>query len=327
MKYLLRSILLILCNYPTYMNKIIFSILFILLNYSLNAQVDSSYYLDDFVQGTLSVPDGYNSGEMALIISGSGPTDRDGNNSMMKNNSLKMLSDELNKLGIATMRYDKRAIAQSQQANLKEEELSFDTYIQDAKDWIKKLRGDQRFNSISVIGHSEGSQIGIIAAKGIADRVVSIAGPGSPAQELIINQLKERAPILVDESQRIIDKLVRGDTTKNVNPFLASLFRPSVQPYLISWFQHDPAEGISQLEIPVLIIQGDKDIQVKVEDAEKLKAALPSSTLLVIPNMTHVLKIVGEDAGITENMKTYSDPNMPISKDMVLAIAGFINKK
>ncbi len=296
----------------------------IFLSISLSGQQDTTIYLDDCVNGTLSVPAHFTSGEIALIVAGSGPTDRDGNNPYMKNNSLRMLSTELNQSGIATLRYDKRGIGKSISPNLKEEDLKFDDYVNDVILWIKVLRQDQRFTRLTIIGHSEGAHIGAIAASHGSDKLISLAGPGRPAQEIIIDQLRDRAPILVTESQKIIDKLVVGDTTSTINPFLNSLFRPSVQPYLISWFRHDPVKDIARLTIPILIVQGDKDIQVKEDDARLLHEAQPNSKLLIINGMTHVLKIIAQDDGLSANMATYSDPDAPISKELISQIVSFI---
>jgi len=69
-----------------------------------------------------------------------------------------------------------------------------------------------------------------------------------------------------------------------------SLFRPSVQPYMISWFKYDPAAEIANLEVPVLILQGTTDLQVHVEDAKLLAKAKPDAKLRIFDGMNHVLK-------------------------------------
>nr|MCH9793032.1 alpha/beta hydrolase [Planctomycetota bacterium] len=143
------------------------------------------------LEGTLLTPETKDKIPVALIIAGSGPTDRDGNNPLMQNNSLKMLASELFKNGIATLRYDKRGIGQSKMTNLNESELRFDNYIQDAKEWLDFLKRNQKFNQIIVIGHSEGSLIGMIAShQKDVDKFISIAGSGQPADQIIREQLK-----------------------------------------------------------------------------------------------------------------------------------------
>ncbi len=208
------------------------------------------------LEGSLIVPNEKNSVPVALIIAGSGPTDRDGNNPAMNNNSLKMLAEALSKNGIATLRYDKRGIGKSQKAGQKEDELRFEHYISDAEAWAELLKNDKRFDRVIIIGHSEGSLIGMIAAQenGI-DKFISIAGPGFSADKSLIEQLKSQPPEVLNIALPIIYKLRQGETVDDVNPLLYSLFRPSVQPYMVSWFKYDPAEEIAKLKIPVLIIQ------------------------------------------------------------------------
>jgi alpha/beta superfamily hydrolase len=91
------------------------------------------------LEGTLLTDDLKVSKTVALIIAGSGPTNRDGNNPTMINNSLKMLADELAKIGISSLRYDKRGIGESKSSGLKESELRFDNYINDANSWVEYL--------------------------------------------------------------------------------------------------------------------------------------------------------------------------------------------
>ncbi|WP_194776857.1 alpha/beta hydrolase [Pararhodonellum marinum] len=271
--------------------------------------------------GTLTSPEKIENIPVALIIAGSGPTDRDGNNPMMKNNSLKMLAHALSKNGIATLRYDKRGIAESKLAGKSEVDLRFDDYINDVKDWISLLKQDGRFSGIVVIGHSEGSLIGMIAATN-ADRFISIAGAGQSADKLIKGQLSAQPKEIQDISFLVIDSLKMGKTVGNVNPMLYSLFRPSIQPYMISWFKYDPQEEISALHIPTMIIQGTNDIQVTVEDGQDLSKANPDAQLVLIENMNHIFKIVEGDK--QANLATYNNPDLPIANQLIELIVGFV---
>lgn len=260
---------------------------------------------------------------IALIISGSGPTDRDGNNQMMKNNSLKMLATELAKNGIASVRFDKRGIAASTASGMAERDLRFENYINDVKDWIKKLKADRRYSKIVIIGHSEGSLIGMIAAETENPTAfVSIAGAGMAADKVIREQLANQLPEIKDTCYAILDKLKAGQTIAEVNPMFNALFRPSVQPYLISWFKYDPQQEISKLQIPVLIMQGNTDIQVTVEQAKQLSQANPKAKLVIVDNMNHILKNAPADQ--QQNIATYNDPNLPLSAEAAKAIVAFI---
>jgi hypothetical protein len=263
---------------------------------------------------------------VALIISGSGPTDRDGNIPIVgNNNSLKLLAEGLAVNGIASLRYDKRGIAASAAAGPKEDDLRFDTYIDDAEKWGKLLHKDRRFTKIIVIGHSEGALVGTVACKRLgASGFISIAGAGYPAYEVLEAQLKRSLPPgLISESNTILDLLKKGTTTDKVPPSLINLFRPSVQPYLISWFRYDPAYELSRLTVPALIIQGTTDIQVGTEDAKRLTNANRLARSLVISGMNHVLKNVPGDMGL--QMRSYNDPDLPISTELLDKVAVFIN--
>ena len=275
------------------------------------------------LEGTLVTGDLKSSKTVALIIAGSGPTNRDGNNPTMINNSLKMLAVELAKVGISSLRYDKRGVGKSSSAGLKEVDLRIDNYINDASSWIEYLNNLSRFNKIVVIGHSEGSLIGMVASqKKNVDKFISIAGPGQPIDQTIREQLKAQPPFVLEQSTPILDKLLQGKTVENVPAFLNSLFRPSVQPYMISWFKYDPQKEISKLNKPVLIVQGSTDIQVSLKDADKLAAANKNADKVVIQKMNHIFKeaVIDRQA----NLKTYNQPELPIKSELIKAIGEFV---
>lgn len=275
------------------------------------------------IAGWLSLPAKSSQQTVALIIAGSGPTDKDGNNPMMKNNSLKMLSEELLKQGIATLRYDKRGIGASAGAMKAEAAMRFDDYVADARGWVQWLQKDKRFRKVVVIGHSEGSLIGMLAAAATAaNGYVSVAGAGQRADALLKEQFNAQPPMVKDIALPILDSLAKGKTVDSVNRILYSVFRPSIQPYMISWFKYDPQVEIAKLKMPVLIVQGDEDIQVSVEDARRLSAANPRATLAIIPGMNHVLKTVTGDRAA--NMKTYTDPVLPIVPELAQQVVTFI---
>lgn len=277
------------------------------------------------ISGTLTLPD-RKGGPVALIIAGSGPTDRNGNSMFTNNNSLQMLAHALANAGIASVRFDKRGVAKSAQALKSEADLRFEDYIKDAAAWIQLLKKDKQFNGVIVIGHSEGSLIGMVAAATAgAKKFVSIAGTARPIDEILMEQLQTSSKELHDMSVPIVDSLKKGLLVTNVDKKLATIFRPSVQPYMISWLKFNPQKEIKKLNMPVLLVQGTNDIQVPVEDAKLLSAAKPAAQLKLIQNMNHVLKQVEGDR--EANAATYKNPNLPLSPGLVDAIAGFISKK
>lgn len=319
---------------PTLLKAAVVALLPILINLSAFASTNSDSAFNETpvvlhtatgdLFGTLMLPANFSKGPVALIIAGSGPTDRNGNNPVMKNESLRMLAQGLANHAIASLRYDKRGIAESKAAMKGEANLRFEDYIKDAQDWIDLLKKDKRFKKVVVIGHSEGSLIGMVAARQGADGYVSIAGAGRSADLLLKEQLASQPQNIKDISFPIIDSLVQGKTVTNVDPMLYSLFRPDVQPYIISWFRYDPQAEIKKLAIPVLVVQGTNDIQVSTQDAQLLAKANPHAQLVLIDGMNHILKNVEGDR--SANIATYNNPSLPISDKLLSAIVKFIEQ-
>ncbi len=278
------------------------------------------------LQGTLLLPETAEAAAVpvALIIAGSGPTDRDGNNPMIKNNSLKLLAEGLAEQGIATLRYDKRGVAKSAAAATAEADLRFEHYIADAQQWVQQLKADSRFSSVSIIGHSEGALIGAVAAQmPEVARFVSLAGSALPANEIIREQL-QRQPIAVYEAANpILEQLEKGETVADVPPMLAALFRPSVQPYMISWIKYKPQAEIAKLQKPVLVVQGTTDLQVPAKHGQLLRDAADAQVAyLEIAGMNHMMR--DAPAATSENFATYSKPELPLSTGVVAGVAAFL---
>ena len=279
------------------------------------------------IHGRLMLPDSETPCPMVIIIAGSGPTDMNGNSigAQMTNNSLLYLARELAANGIASVRYDKRGIGTSTAAAPAEQDIRFEHYINDAALWADKLSSDARFNSVIIAGHSEGSLIGMVAAQQskAVKGYISIAGCGSPAYEILERQLKSQPERIQQESAAICKELREGRTVEKVPFYLSSLYRASVQPYLISWFRYDPAVEIAKLDIPVLILQGDRDLQVGVEEAKKLQAAREDAAFYIIKDMNHVMKQCVTD-DMKEQLKIYNDPDLPLKPELVTHIVEFV---
>ena len=274
------------------------------------------------IEGTLLVPSKEHS-PLVLIIAGSGPTDRDGNNISLQNNSLKMIAQGLYMNDIASFRFDKRGISRSAAAGMSEEDLRFEHYIEDVQQWCSLLKEDSRFSSFIILGHSEGSLIGMIASQTVSpDKFISLAGPGFSMQATLRRQLADQPVYILSMSLPIIEQLEKGKTVDSVPPLINMLFRPSIQPYLISTFKYDPVIEISKVQSPVLIVQGTTDIQIQVEDAKKLAAANSNSELVIIEGMNHILKEA--DANRFLNLRTYGDPNLELKQGLIEKITKFI---
>lgn len=279
------------------------------------------------IYGSLTIPEKEKPIPLVIIIPGSGAPDRDGNMApMLQTNMYKMLADKLAENGISSLRYDKRGIAKSKDAMESESKLRFETYASDVVEWVSLLKKDNRFSKIILLGHSEGSLLGILAAeKSNVSSFISIAGAGKSIDKILKDQLISLPSNLLIESNKIIDSLSVGKMISEVNPNLNTIFRPSVQPYLISWMKYDPAIEIAKLDIPILIIQGNTDLQVSVNDAQMLHQAKPDAELVIIDQMNHVLKASSSD--LQENKATYSNPKRPLKQTLITTIIEFLKDK
>lgn len=283
------------------------------------------------IKGKLLLPAGVKACPVVLVIAGSGPTDMDGNSAVgnLKNNSLKFLAEGLAGNGIASLRFDKRGVATSVAAGKEESELRFEDYVNDVTGWIDWLSKDKRFTAIVVAGHSEGALIGMLACKERprTNGCISMAGAGRPAYELIEAQvLAQQNPVSVQkEVASINESLKNGRTVGEVPVYLQSLYRPSVQPYLISWFNYNPQTVIASLKMPVMIVQGKTDIQVSIEDAERLKKSCPSAKLLLIDRMNHVLKDC-DSMNPQQQMAVYGNPSLPVNAGLISSVSSFVKE-
>lgn len=278
------------------------------------------------LKGSLMSPVTDGSANLVIIIPGSGPTDRNGNNPQAgENNNLLMIAEALSDAGHFSLRYDKRGIGESKDLVKKESDMDFHDSINDVLMWIAKYKNDSRFEKIILLGHSEGA---LIAAEACSisddcDALISVSGTATRAHELLLTQLKAQSQEAYELSVPIVEELIKENIVPEVPVSLFNLFRPSVQPYLISWFSYDPVKIMSGITNPVLIIHGDRDIQISHEEAQILHDALDGSKLEIIQGMNHVLKDAPED--LEGNIATYSNPDLPLSEDFMKKVIEFIS--
>jgi len=279
------------------------------------------------LKGTLVTQDDPSSATpLVILIAGSGPTDRNGNNSQMSNNSLKMLSDMLVENGYACLRYDKRAIGESKLDNFDQRKMNFDYFVSDASAWVEKYAADVRFNQIVLAGHSQGSLVALLAAKENenVDAVISLAGAGQPIQEILKKQLK---PQLSVQLQGVVfaklDTLAAGDTLQVTPDYPHSIMHPSIQNFMISWMKYDPAKVIGEVKVPVLIINGSTDIQVGVEEAKLLAEGNSEASLKIIKKMNHVLKFI-KSKDLEPQLEVYGDPDLPLHEKLSKELLAFL---
>lgn len=307
------------------MKKSILSLIFLfhsILSIAQEKEVNSATVdINDYIKGTLVTPTAGEKVPLVIILQGSGPTDRNGNQSFMKNDALKKLAHALADEGIASYRYDKR-IFQTQRLGIKEQDMRFDDFVTDAVTAIDHFKSGNNFSKIIVLGHSQGSLVGMLAAKERADAFISVAGVAQPIDSILIEQIGQQLPSLKENAAQAFVEMRNQGSTSSYNPVLESIFRPSVQPFILSWMKYNPQEEIANLEMPVLIVNGNNDLQVKETEAELLKNAYPEARLVILEDMNHILrKIEGDDL---MNSKSYNEPESPLHPELVEQLVGFI---
>jgi len=277
------------------------------------------------LQGTMLAQDA-SPRAVAVIIAGSGPTDRDGNSPLgVTAATYRLLVESLAARDIATLRYDKRGIGQSAAAATAEADLRFDAYVADAKAWAAEAASRAGLPCAWLIGHSEGALVALAAVRTPDDKIcglVLLSGAGRPAGVVIREQLAGVPEPLKTQAFDILSELEQGRAVAEVPAPLLSLFRPSVQPYLMSWLALDPASLIATYDGPVLIGQGTTDLQITMTDAQALKSAQPDAELAPFEGANHVLKVAPADRAA--NLATYSAPSLPLAPGVAKTIADFI---
>jgi alpha-beta hydrolase superfamily lysophospholipase len=256
--------------------------------------------------GTLLLPDGAGPWPAALLIAGAGPTDRDGNTPLLPGalDNVKQLAHALAARGVASLRYDKRGVGASVYPGLNEEALRFEHLVDDAVMLAGRLADEEGVRAVSLVGHSEGALIAALAAEdAYAQAVVSISGAGSRASALMRRQIAGQLPgDLAQPAFAALDALEAQQQIDDVPDTLALLFRPTVQPYLMSWFRHDPPAVLAQLQVPVLLLHGSADPQLDVEHVRWLQAGKPDAQVRIVNGMDHLLSVGGDIPRGTETI-------------------------
>ncbi len=282
---------------------------------------------DGDLAGTYAWPDGDEPWAAALVLAGSGPTDRNGNQPGLENDSLRQLALGLAARGVATLRFDKRGVGESAQAAPSEDRLRFDTYVQDGLSWLLRLRQEAPDVPVFLIGHSEGALVATMMAQEVdVDGLVLLAAPGHRASDLIRRQLAQSGlpEALMQTAEDTLRRLEEGELVDDVPQELMALFRPSVQPYLISWFAMDPRDELQKLDKPTLVVQGTNDLQVGVDSARRLAEAGPKVEVKIIEGVNHVLK--NAPAERSANLATYSSIDPPVDKRVTDAVTAFLQR-
>lgn len=280
------------------------------------------------LKGTLLTPNSKPTA-VVLIVPGSGPTDRDGNNPLGVNASpYRLLAEGLAAKGFATLRIDKRGMFASALAVEDANAVTITDYVDDIRSWVKVLKRHMHISCIWILGHSEGGLVALASAQEeCVCGVVLIATPGRPMGEVLRKQLHANPEneMILEQALPIINALEhrrRVDIT-DIPPALQNLFNPAVQGFLINAFSYDPGHLISTIFKPVLLLQGQRDLQVNETDARLLQAANPRASLVILPNMNHILKEMTSDDRMV-NIASYAEPTRPLAPGLIDSIAHFL---
>ncbi len=284
--------------------------------------------------GSLLLPDsGGPKPPLVLMVSGAG-ADRDGDNYEVpgRSDALAQLAVELRRLGVATLRYDRRGTGEAYRLGAREEALRFDDHIADLRSAIVALSADSRFSSIILLGYGEGALVAAAAiepdeAAGTAARfrrvegLIALCASGRSEIDLVEEALSSTPGELEAEAQAILSALEEGRIYPSPSPYFADFFRPSIQPYLISQFRYDPGASLAIAQVPVLVVAGGSDLQVEVDETEILLEAKLDAAYRIVPGMSHALKGVGSDE--EANYASFTDPGLPLAEGLAELVAAF----
>ena len=291
----------------------------------VNASAEEMQLRIGAIDAILTMPDKATRPPVALLIAGSGPTDRDGNPPQIKPATLKKLSDALVARGIATLRYDKRGAGGWKKEFGRPEDFRFKDFVDDATALVAHLRDSGKFSRVVVIGHSEGGLVAILAAQRTAvDRLVLLATASRRQGDLLKEQLaRQMRPATRAPVTEFIDAMMEGRIVDPVPPGVPPqlAFTPAVQPGYASALVADPLPPLKSLGLPILIAAGGRDRQVPRQDFDALAAAAPSAETLWLPDMNHVLNDVRDEA---DDLAAYNQPERALNAKLIEAIAAFV---
>lgn len=285
--------------------------------------IEDSLVIDKFIEGNLVVPSPNKNAPLLIFIQGSGPTNRDGNSPAgMGNNSdfAKKIAYQLAENGIASFRFDKRSL-EMRELGLKS--ISFDDFITDVENILNYFKAENKFSQYIIAGHSQGSLIGMVAAKNKADAFISLAGAGESIDHIMVRQFSRQIPSAKDDLKTAFKEIKENGSTENYPAIFGPFFTKDSQDFLASWIRYNPSEEIAKLDIPVLIINGTRDLQVEEDQAKMLDSAALNSDLVLIKDMNHIFREIKEEEK-DQNVASYNLPEKPLHPEIILVLTDFI---
>lgn len=293
--------------------------------YARNEMPDTIQTTDGgILYGTLTQPEGIQHTPVVLIIAGSGPTDRNGNSlfDLGPNGfSYRQLAEGLAANGIASLRYDKRWVGQSTGFTRAPVFTTLDDYTADAISCVQHLQRSGRFPAVSVIGHSEGGLIGLMMAKDISFKcLIPLSTPGECMDKVVLEQLKPRlSDTLYRQAAGILNDLREDKAPASVPDQLNTIFNPNNFTFWKSTFHFDPCALLPAAKMPVLLVGGTADVQVKPAQVTLLKACKPATNAVMINGMTHLLK---SGSAVSPDNKS----PLPLSPELLPVLVSFIKQ-
>lgn len=309
--------------------------------------------LDDTkMTGTLTLPDGDGPFPAVLLIAGSGPTDRNWNSPLLPgtNGSAALLAEALTKAGYATLRYDKRVTGPNAAANLAalSGQISMQSHLDEVNSALAQLLAQPGVDPsrVFVLGNSEGTLHALNAQ--VTDSPPPFAGlilaapPGRPLSDVLLEQVENNilagdpnADTLLAGFRAALDQYLAGETPQpgpDWPPALQNLFAglvaPANLPFARELMSVDPAALLAQVSAPVLVLIGEKDIQVNAQvDGPALEAAAGDNVTFVYPpNANHVLKLetTPADQLTAASATAYNAPDAVLDPDALQAILDWL---
>jgi len=269
---------------------------------------------------------------LVLLISGAGPTDRNGNNYNVpgRTDNLLMLAKALASKGIASFRYDKRGSGEAYMLEKQGAVTSLATHVEDAAKIADSLLAAGDSSRLIIVGMNEGAWIGAAAinrleSRGIiVDGLVVLDASGEDPVDGLNASLAGLDEGTKSEAESIVEAILEGKSFPKPSSSLSDFFAPSRIEWLASWLKFKPAEEMAKVPAPVLFVYGALDMQVPREAFEKLLDARPNAAARLIPSMNYALKKVTTEE---ENYDSFTNPVYPLPTTLVDLIAAFAKVK
>jgi pimeloyl-ACP methyl ester carboxylesterase len=278
------------------------------------------------LRGTLTLPATPGPWPAAVIIAGSGPTDRNGNSAAgVGANTYGQLAAALAARGIATLRYDKRGLPSST-GTFAMATTTLHDFAADATAAARALAARDDVSKVVLAGHSEGGMLAMLAARAGAPvaGLVLIAAAGRDATTILREQLaRQLPPELLAQFDTAWAGYVADSGTYRAPPALQSPFLPVNRRFIQSWQAIDPVALLRSIAVPTIVVQGETDVQVTPADARALGGARSDVRVVLLPGVNHVLK-ASNGATAQAQMVAYTDPSLPLGPGVVDAIATWI---